>query len=72
MNFCDKKILFLAPHTDDVELGCGATLARCLEEGANVHVAVFSTASASLPGGYVKNALELEFVAAMKLSVSTK
>lgn len=26
------KILFLAPHADDVELGCGATVARFVEE----------------------------------------
>lgn len=66
MNFKGKKILFLAPHTDDVELGCGATLARCVEEGACVHIVVFSTASKSLPAGYGKNTLELEFVEAMK------
>lgn len=67
MQFCDKTVLFLAPHTDDVELGCGATLARCIEEGANVRIVVFSTASKSLPDGYEKNALELEFVEAMKI-----
>ena len=67
LQFCNKTVLFLAPHTDDVELGCGATLARCIEEGANVHIVVFSTASNSLPDGYEKNTLELEFVEAMKI-----
>jgi len=23
-----KKILFLAPHTDDIEFGCGGTIAK--------------------------------------------
>jgi len=26
------KILLLAPHDDDVELGCGATVAKFIEE----------------------------------------
>tara|TARA_R100000278_G_scaffold110863_1_gene88205 strand:+ start:919 stop:1530 length:612 start_codon:yes stop_codon:yes gene_type:complete len=37
-----KKILALSPHTDDIELGCGATLARFSERGASVHVVNFS------------------------------
>ena len=31
-----KKVLVLAPHTDDGELGCGGTVARLLEEGCEV------------------------------------
>lgn len=46
-----KRVLALAPHTDDAELGCGGTLARLLEEGAEVQVAAFSTARESLPPG---------------------
>lgn len=46
-----RRVLVLAPHTDDAELGCGGTLARLLEEGAEVWVAVFSTARESLPSG---------------------
>ena len=64
-NFSDLNILFLAPHTDDVELGCGATLARCLEDKANVHVAAFSTAQQSLPEGMEVDTLKKEFYAAM-------
>jgi LmbE family N-acetylglucosaminyl deacetylase len=44
-----KRILALAPHTDDVELGCGGTLARLLEEGAGVTVAAFSICRESIP-----------------------
>lgn len=44
-----RRVLVLAPHTDDAELGCGGTLARLLEEGAQVFVAAFSNARESLP-----------------------
>jgi LmbE family N-acetylglucosaminyl deacetylase len=46
-----ERVLVLAPHTDDAELGCGATMARWLDEGAAVYTAVFSTAEKSLPPG---------------------
>lgn len=37
-----KNILALSPHTDDIELGCGGTLARLSESGASIHVINFS------------------------------
>lgn len=39
------KILALSPHTDDVELGCGASLARWIDEGHEVIVCAFSRGS---------------------------
>lgn len=63
--FADARAMFLAPHTDDVELGCGATLARCVEECASVDVVVFSTAAQSLPAGSPPDRLKREFHAAM-------
>ena len=36
-----KKILVLAPHTDDAELGCGGTIAKFIEVGKEVFWAVF-------------------------------
>jgi LmbE family N-acetylglucosaminyl deacetylase len=39
-----KKILVLAPHTDDAELGCGGTMAKFIEVGKEVFWAVFSKA----------------------------
>jgi len=36
------KGLVLSPHTDDGELGAGATIARFLEEGAEFHYLAFS------------------------------
>ena len=36
------NILLLAPHADDIELGCGATVARFVEEGHNLLWIVFT------------------------------
>jgi len=58
------RVLILAPHTDDAELGCGATIARLTEAGAEVYIAAFSTAEASLPPGSEPNRLREEFILA--------
>jgi N-acetylglucosamine malate deacetylase 1 len=63
--FGDGPILFVSPHTDDAELGCGGTITRALEEGADVHVLVFSTAQESRPPGTLPTVLKDEFQAAM-------
>lgn len=63
--FGDGPILFVSPHTDDVELGCGGTIARALDEGAEVHVLVFSAAEESRPAGSPVTVLRDEFGAAM-------
>ena len=56
----------LSPHTDDVELGCGGTMARLLESReAEVHVTVFSTAEDSLPKGVPKTQLKDEILKSM-------
>ncbi|MBV8552859.1 MAG: PIG-L family deacetylase [Acidobacteriaceae bacterium] len=59
-----ERILILAPHTDDAELGCGATIARLVEAGREVYLAAFSRAEASLPLGSKPNRLGEEFVKA--------
>jgi N-acetylglucosamine malate deacetylase 1 len=56
-----KRLLVLAPHTDDAELGCGGTIARFLEEGVEVSVLAFSTATESLPPGSPPTLLRDEF-----------
>jgi LmbE family N-acetylglucosaminyl deacetylase len=61
-----RRVLVLAPHTDDAELGCGGTIARLLTDGAEVFVAAFSTAEESLPPGAKPNRLRDEFLAAMQ------
>lgn len=35
-----KKILALAPHPDDIEIGCGGTLAVYAKQGAEIHLFV--------------------------------
>ena len=62
-----SRVLVLAPHTDDAELGCGGTIARLLEGGTEVAVAAFSTAEESLPPGAPPGRLRCEFVRAMAL-----
>ena len=64
--FSGSRALFVAPHTDDVELGCGATLARCVEECETVNVVVFSTAVESLPEGSSPDRLKVEFLKSME------
>lgn len=58
------RILILAPHTDDGELGCGGTIARLIEEGNEVYYAAFSLCEQSVPEGFPKNILEVEVKAA--------
>ncbi len=55
-----KKILVLAPHTDDGELGCGGTIARLCAEGKEVHYAAFCLCSKSLPDNLPADTLEQE------------
>ena len=46
-----ERVLVLAPHTDDGEFGCGGTMARLVEAGADVRYVAFSIATKSLPRG---------------------
>jgi LmbE family N-acetylglucosaminyl deacetylase len=62
-----KRILVLAPHTDDGEFGCGGSIARFIEENKDVFYVAFSTAEDSVPEGYPKNVLEIEVREATKI-----
>ncbi len=62
--FENKRVVVLAPHTDDGELGCGATIAKALDEGATVFYIAFSTAEESVPPEFPRNQLETEVRAA--------
>ena len=55
-----EKVLVLAPHTDDGELGCGGTICRYTEGGASVHYAAFSTARTSVRTEYPEDILKSE------------
>ena len=60
-----RKVLVLAPHTDDAELGCGGTLNRLSEDGATPYIAAFSTAEESRLPGTEPGALRKECLASM-------
>ena len=60
MSYNFKRILALAPHTDDVEFGAGGSVARWIEEGKEMFYAAFSIAEKSVPEGFPKNVLEQE------------
>ena len=60
------KVLVLAPHTDDGELGAGGTIARLIREGLDVYYVAFSTAEESVPEGLPKNILKTEVKSATK------
>ena len=55
-----KRALVLAPHTDDGEFGCGGTMARLVEAGADVRYVAFSIATRSLPPGFPPDTLARE------------
>ena len=56
----NNRVLVLAPHTDDGELGCGGTISRLVEEGREVYYAAFSTAAESVPPPFPPDILEKE------------
>ena len=58
--FNRTKILVLAPHADDGELGCGGSIAKFRAEGKEVFYAAFCLCSRSLPSDLPANTLELE------------
>lgn len=62
------RILALGAHTDDIELGCGATLARIrrTEPRARLALVAFSRAEKSLPVGAAPDTLEQEFQNSIK------
>ena len=62
-----QKVLVLAPHTDDGELGCGGSIARKIEEGAEVMYVAFSICTRSLPEGWDPMTLAHEVKAATKI-----
>lgn len=58
--FDPKKILVLAPHTDDGELGCGGSIAKFCKQGKEVHYTAFSSCQKSLPVGLARDTLQVE------------
>ena len=58
------RVLALSPHTDDYELGAGATIARLIDSGAQVSVVVFSTCNERVRAEWPDDILEHECEAA--------
>jgi LmbE family N-acetylglucosaminyl deacetylase len=67
MNISAKKVLVLAPHTDDGEFGCGGTIAKMVDEGAEVYYAAFSACEQSVLPQFPKDILITEVKAATKV-----
>jgi LmbE family N-acetylglucosaminyl deacetylase len=60
MNLENKKVLVLAPHTDDGELGAGGTISRLIRSNSEITYVAFSTAEESVPIGFPKDILKTE------------
>lgn len=62
-----KKILILAPHTDDGELGCGGTIVKFLDEKKDVFYVAFSPAKKSVPQKMPRNIVIKEIKKALDI-----
>lgn len=62
MNNTFNKVLVLAPHTDDGELGAGGFISKLIENGSEIYYAAFSTAEESVPEGFPKDILKTEVI----------
>jgi len=62
-----SRILILAPHTDDGEFGCGGSISKWVDEGAEIYYAAFSSAEKSVPEGMPKDILKTEVREATKV-----
>lgn len=61
-----KKVLVIAPHTDDGEFGCGGTINKLINQGLEVHYVAFSACEQSVLPEFPKNILITELKAATK------
>jgi LmbE family N-acetylglucosaminyl deacetylase len=52
-----NTILLLSPHTDDGELGCGATVAKLIRQGKRVYYVAFSACEQSVLPQFPKDIL---------------
>lgn len=62
-----KRILVLAPHTDDGEFGCGGTIAKLIANGHDVYYAAFSACQQSVLPQFPSDILITEVKAATKV-----
>ena len=59
-NIKDRSILVLAPHTDDGEFGCGATIDKFIQLGNRITYVAFSSCDSSTPEGFPPGTLREE------------
>ena len=62
-----RRVLILAPHTDDGEFGCGGCISKWLDEGKELYYVAFSSAEKSVPEGMPKDTLKKEVQEASKV-----
>jgi LmbE family N-acetylglucosaminyl deacetylase len=67
MNIRKKIILVLAPHTDDLEFGCGGTVSKLIENENEVYCAAFSACRQSVRKEFPEDILITEIKAASKI-----
>jgi LmbE family N-acetylglucosaminyl deacetylase len=65
--FNPKRVLVLAPHTDDGEFGCGGAISKFVEDGAEVYYAAFSACQQSVLKEFPSDILITEVKAATKV-----
>ncbi|EPI3548280.1 MULTISPECIES: PIG-L deacetylase family protein [Vibrio] len=61
-----RNVLVLAPHTDDGELGAGATIRKLVEKGAKITYVAFSSCEESVPSEFPRDILRTEVKLATK------
>ncbi len=67
-----KRVIVLAPHTDDGEFGCGATISKLVESGAEVYYVAFSACEQSVLPQFPKDILISEVkLATKKISIKS-
>ncbi len=67
VNINGKKILVLAPHTDDLEFGCGGTIAKLAEADNEIYCAAFSACQQSVRKEFPPDILITEIKVASKI-----
>lgn len=69
MNIINQTILVLAPHTDDLEFGCGGTIAKLAEPNKKnrIFCAAFSACKISVRKNFPEDILITEIKAASKI-----
>ena len=68
-----KRVLAVGAHPDDVELGCGGTLAKHAIGGDEVHIVFMADGETSRPGAAIADVIkrqEQSFKAAKELGIS--